>query len=221
MTIRVLVADDQALVRAGLVALLNAAPGMTPIGEAADGVEAIALVDQYEPDVVLMDIRMPVLDGIAATRQILDRDGAAPRIIVLTTFDLDEYVYAALAQGAAGFLLKDTPTARILAAIETVVSGDVLIAPQILRRLVENHAPRRSTADDTRLDRLTPREREVLVLIANGSSNTDIAAALVISQETVKTHVKRMTAKLDLTSRAQAVVFAYESGLVVAGRPAL
>lgn len=218
MTIRVLVADDQALVRAGLVALLNAAPGMTPIGEAADGVEAIALVDQHEPDVVLMDIRMPVLDGIAATRQILDRDGPVPRIIVLTTFDLDEYVYAALAQGAAGFLLKDTPTARILAAIETVVSGDVLIAPQILRRLVENHAPRRSSAD-ARLDRLTPREREVLVRIANGSSNTDIAAALVISQETVKTHVKRLTAKLDLTSRAQAVVFAYESGLVVAGRP--
>ena len=216
MTIRVLVADDQALVRAGLIALLTAAPGMTPVGEAADGADAVALVGEYRPDVVLMDIRMPVLDGVTATRRILTGDGPVPRIIVLTTFDLDEYVYSALGAGAAGFLLKDTPPPRILAAIEAVMAGDVLVAPGIVRRLVENHVP--AAVPDRRLERITGREREVLVHVANGESNTQIASSLVITEQTVKTHVKRVLSKLGLASRAQAVVLDYESGLVTASR---
>ncbi|MDG6103239.1 response regulator transcription factor [Dactylosporangium aurantiacum] len=217
MTVRVLVADDQALIRAGLVALLRAAPGLEVAGEAADGAEAVALAAATAPDIVLMDIRMPVLDGIAATRRILAAPGEQhPRVVVLTTFDLDEYVYAALAGGASGFLLKDTPPQRIISAVHTVAGGDILIAPRITHRLIETYAMHhRRAPDGARLDELTARETEVLCLVGNGLSNSEIAQRLVLSEATVKTHVKRLMAKLRLSSRAQAVVVAYESGLVV------
>ena len=218
MNIRVLVVDDQALIRAGLTALLNAAPGLEPVGEAADGAQAVKAAAETEPDVVLMDIRMPVLDGIAATRQILAAPGDRhPRIVVLTTFDLDEYVYTALSEGASGFLLKDTPPPRIISAIHTIASGDILITPRITRRLVASYAPRRRTP--VKLPELTPRETEVLQLVGNGLSNAEIAARLFLSEATVKTHVKRLMAKLGLASRAQAVVVAYESGIVVPAGP--
>jgi DNA-binding NarL/FixJ family response regulator len=218
VTIRVLVVDDQALIRAGLVALFKAAPGLEVVGEAADGAQAVALAASTDPDVVLMDIRMPVLDGIAATRQILalPRD-EPPRVVVLTTFDIDEYVYTALSEGASGFLLKDTPPDRIIAAVHTIAAGDMLIAPRITHRLVETYARYHRTAavGGPRLDRLTARETEVLRLVGTGLSNTEIAQRLVLSEATVKTHVKRAMGKLHLTSRAQAVVVAYETGLVV------
>ncbi|WP_432519920.1 response regulator [Kineococcus sp. SYSU DK006] len=224
MSVRVLVADDQALVRAGLVALLRAAPGTEVVGEAADGQQAVELTAATRPDVVLMDIRMPVLDGIAATRRILGADrspGAGadeepPKVLVLTTFDLDEHVYAALRAGAAGFLLKETPPARIIAAVEAVAAGDVLLTPRITHRLVEAFRPQRISGSAA-VDTLTPREREVLVLIGQGLGNAEIADRFVLSEATVKTHVKRVMAKLELSSRAQAVVLAYESGLVVPG----
>lgn len=218
MTLRVLVADDQALIRAGLAALLRAAPGLEVVGEAVNGAEAIELAASTCPDVVLMDIRMPVLDGIGATRQILAAPGDHhPKIVMLTTFDLDEYVYTALGEGASGFLLKDTPPDRIISAITTVANGDVLIAPRITHRLVETYSQhhRRRARHDVRLDELTARETEVLRLVGNGWSNAEIADHLVLSESTVKTHVKRLMAKLRLTSRAQAVVVAYESGLIV------
>ena len=217
MTIRVLVADDQALIRTGLVSLLHAAPGLEVAGQAADGAEAADLAVSTRPDVVLMDIRMPVLDGIAATRQILSVPGADQiRVVVLTTFDLDEYVYTALAEGACGFLLKDTPPERIISAIHTVAAGDILITPHITRRLVETYCRQHRTRawDNGRLNTLTVRETEVLRLVGNGLSNAEIADRFVLSEATVKTHVKRLMAKLQLTSRAQAVVVAYESGLI-------
>ncbi|MCA1283591.1 response regulator transcription factor [Saccharopolyspora sp. 7B] len=221
MTVRVLVVDDQTLIRAGLVALLTAATGLEVAGEAADGADAVRLAAELRPDVVLMDIKMPSLDGISATSRILAADPEV-RVIVLTTFDLPEYVYTALGDGAAGFLLKDTPADRIVAAVQAVAAGDLLISPQITHRLVETYAQHHRThalADD-RLDRLTARETEVLRLVGNGLTNAQIAQRLVLSEATVKTHVKRMMAKLDLTSRAQAVVVAYESGLIVpAARP--
>ncbi len=223
MTIRVLVADDQPLIRAGLVSLCNAAPGLTIVGDAADGEQAIALAGSTAPDVILMDIRMPGVDGIVATRRILaGAPDPAPRVIVLTTFDLDEYVYAALAAGAAGFLLKDAPPARIIGAIQTIAAGDILLAPQITHRLIEAYARRHRspTPGHPRLTALTARETEVLRLIGTGSSNAEIADGLALSEATVKTHVKRIMGKLRLSSRAQAVVAAYESGLVVPGRPA-
>jgi RNA polymerase sigma factor (sigma-70 family) len=216
VTTRVLVADDQALLRTGLVTLLNADSGLEVVGEAADGARAVELAAELRPDVVLMDIRMPVLDGIAATRQILSAPAEdAPRVMVLTTFDLPEYVYSALSEGAAGFLLKDTPPDRIIAAVHTIAAGDMLIAPHITRQLVETYAQHhQATALGQQLDSLTNRENEVLRLVGNGLTNGEIAQRLVLSEATVKTHIKRLMSKLGLTSRAQAVVTAYESGLV-------
>ncbi|MET8852060.1 response regulator transcription factor [Amycolatopsis sp. NPDC004625] len=218
MTIRVVVADDQPLVRAGLAGLLKAAPGIEVVAEAANGVDAVASATATRPDVVLMDVRMPELDGISATRRILSQaPGRPPRIIILTTFDISEYVYTSLREGAAGFLLKDTPADRIIAAVHAVAAGDVLLSPRITRRLIESfarhHRPAGSGSAD--LGALTGRETEVLHLVGYGLSNTEIAERLTLSAETVKTHVKRIMGKLRVTSRAQAVVAAYESGLVV------
>ncbi|MFJ6673122.1 response regulator [Actinosynnema sp. NPDC091369] len=218
MTIRVLVADDQALIRAGLVALFTAAPGFEVVGEAADGEQAVAAAARTSPDVILMDIRMPVLDGIGATRAILaaHRD-EPPRIIVLTTFDLPEYVYTALGEGASGFLVKDTPPDRIISAVRTIHAGDILVAPHITHRLIETYAQhhRATAVGATQLAALTARETEVLRLVGNGLTNGQIAQRLVLSEATVKTHVKRTMGKLGLSSRAQAVVVAYETGLIV------
>ncbi|MEU4241734.1 response regulator transcription factor [Actinoplanes sp. NPDC026619] len=220
--VRVLVADDQPLIRAGLVALFRAADGFAVAGEAADGAEAVTLAAATSPDVVLMDIRMPVLDGIAATREILAAAGPRPKVIVLTTFDLDEYVYGALGEGASGFLLKDTPPERIIGAIRTIAAGDILLAPSITHRLIETHARahRASAGGSRRLDELTVREAEVLRLVGNGLTNNQIAARLVVSEATVKTHLKHTMFKLRLSSRAQAVVVAYETGLIIPGDPA-
>jgi len=225
MTLRVLVADDQPLIRGGLVALLAAAPGFEPVGEAEDGGQAVTMASDLRPDVVLMDVRMPRLDGIEATRRIVAAADDAistghepPKVVILTTFDLDEYVYDALRAGAAGFLLKDTPPTRILAAIEAVAVGELLVSPVITRRLVESYAQVRRTAKGgPDLSALTPRETEILQLVGQGLSNDDIAAQLFLSDSTVKTHVKRVMSKLGLASRAQAVVLAYESGLVRPG----
>ncbi|GGR44679.1 response regulator [Streptomyces netropsis] len=221
--IRVLVVDDQILIRAGVAALLRAAPGTTVVAEASDGEEAVAAAAEHRPDVILMDIRMPGLSGTAATERILaaaERDGVpAPRVLVLTTFDLDEYVYEALRAGAAGFLLKDAGPHRLLAAVAAVAGGDTLFAPTVTRRLVEAFAHRLPTPapPPETLGALTGRELEVLRLTARGLSNAEIADELVISEATVKTHLNRAMAKLGLCSRAQAVVVAYESGLVTPG----
>jgi len=218
MTTRVLIADDQHMIRAGLVALFNAAPGLEVVGEAADGEQAVALAADTKPDILLMDVQMPILDGIGATRRILSAPGEhRPRVVMLTTFDLDKYVYTALGAGASGFLLKETSPQRIIAAVHAIAAGDILIAPHITRRLVETYAKHHQTmaARDHRLQELTARETEVLRLVGNGLSNAQIAERLVLSEATVKTHVKRLMSKLRLTSRAQAVVLAYESGLVV------
>ena len=220
MTVRILVVDDQPLIRGGLVALFTAAPGIEVVGEAADGERAVALAAETRPDVVLMDVRMPVLDGIAATRRILSADvRLLPRVVILTTFDLDEYVYAALGDGASGFLLKDTPPERIIAAVHTIMAGDVLLTPHITQRLIESSSRhhRVSAVGSPQLEALTARELEVLRLIGTGLSNAEIAGRLVLSEATVKTHAKHVMAKLGLTSRAQAVVVAYETGLVVPG----
>ncbi|MGD1219683.1 response regulator [Streptomyces krungchingensis] len=215
----VLVVDDQYLIRAGLVGLLNAAPGVEVVGEAEDGDEAVRLAAETRPDVVLMDIRMPGTNGIRATERILaEAAEPAPRILVLTTFDLDEYVYGALRAGASGFLLKDSGPERLLAAVAAVGGGDTLFAPSVTRRLVEAFARQAGAAPDAApppdLAALTSRELEVLKLIAGGLSNLEIADRLYISEATVKTHLNRTMTKLDLDSRAQAVVVAYETGLV-------
>ncbi|MFJ4973118.1 response regulator [Streptomyces sp. NPDC088755] len=217
--ITVLVVDDQFLIRAGLVGLLRAAPGIEVVGEASDGAEAVALAAEKAPEVILMDIRMPGLNGIDATERILAQAAdPAPRTLVLTTFDLDEYVYGALRAGACGFLLKDSGPERLLAAVAPVSGGDALFAPSVTRRLVEAYARQTVGAPPVDLGTLTNREREVLKLIARGLSNPEIADRLFISEATVKTHLNRTMTKLDLDSRAQAVVMAYESGLVTPGR---
>jgi DNA-binding NarL/FixJ family response regulator len=259
--VKVLIADDQVLIRAGIAAILRAAPGYEVVGEACDGDQAVTMAELTEPDVVLMDIRMPETDGIAATRRILGagRETAPleklPRILILTTFDLDEYVYKALRAGASGFVLKDTPPERLLAALKAVADGDTLFSPTVTRRLIHAYcaaeggvvggalsgvlddggtegAPGRgrspiavrsrpddgrSAADRAALAALTARETDVLRLVATGLSNGEIAQRLVVSEGTVKTHLNRSMAKLNLSSRAQVVVLAYESGLVVPG----
>ena len=215
--IRVLLADDQALVRAGFRMILKAEPGLDVVGEANDGAEAVARARELEPDVVLMDVRMPDLDGIEATRRIVVGDDS-PRVLVLTTFDLDEYVYEALRAGASGFLLKDAPEDQLVAGIRVVANGGSLFAPTVTRRLIERFAGSRPQAPPPALDELTAREVEVLLLIAGGLSNGEIAAALVVSEHTVKTHVAHIFGKLDLRDRVQAVVVAYESGLVRPGQ---
>jgi DNA-binding NarL/FixJ family response regulator len=217
----VLLADDQVLVRTGLRMIIDDEADLDVVGEAADGHEAISRAQQLRPDVVLMDIRMPGLDGISATREILRRPGVAGRVLILTTFDADEHVYSALAAGASGFLLKDTKADVLTDAIRTVHAGDALLAPGVTRRLVARFvaAGRGAVPDDraARLGVLTAREREVLVMVARGLSNHEIAQILVLSEATVKTHLGRIFTKLDLRDRAQAVVLAYETGLVTPG----
>ena len=220
MTIRVVVADDQGMVRSGFSILLNAQPDIEVVGEAVNGQEAIARVAELRPDVILMDVRMPVLDGLQATRQIAAGDGA-PRVLILTTFDLDDYVYEALRAGASGFLLKDAPRADLIAAVRIAAAGDALLAPSVTRRLIEafaarpaEHAPRPSM-----LASLTPRERDILLLIARGLTNGEIAGELVVSETTVKTHIGHLLAKLSLRDRVQAVILAYETGTIIPGRP--
>ncbi len=223
--LRVLVADDQELVRAGFRLILEAA-GFAVVGEAADGAEAVALAAAERPDVVLMDIRMPVMDGLTATRQLTapdtgDPEHWAPKVVILTTFDLDDYVYEALRSGASGFLLKDAPRADLVAAVRVAAAGDALLAPSVTRRLIEAFSRRPASASPapSRLASLTPRERDILLLVARGQSNAEIARALVVSEATVKTHVTHLLAKLGLRDRVQAVILAYETGAVVPGRP--
>jgi DNA-binding NarL/FixJ family response regulator len=217
--IRVLLADDQALVRAGFRALLDAEDGMEVVGEAADGAEAVREARTLVPDVVLMDIRMPVLDGLAATREIAaDARLAAVRVVILTTFDLDDYVFEALRSGASGFLVKDTEPAELVRAVRAVVAGDALLSPGVTRRLIEEFAThRKDPTTGPALDVLTDREREVMALAATGLSNDEIAERLFMSPATAKTHVSRAMVKLGARDRAQLVVFAYESGLVRPG----
>ena len=215
-SLRVVIADDQTLVRGGFRLILTAA-GLSVVAEAADGKEAVAAVLQHRPDVVLMDIRMPEMDGLEATRRIMSAKPAnGCRIIILTTFDLDQYVYAALTAGASGFLLKDTSPEQLVAAVRLVRTGDALLAPSITRRLVERFAPHRAEQMNVHADLsdLTPRELEVLRLLARGLSNAELAEELTVSEATVKTHVARILAKLQLRDRVQAVVVAYQTGLV-------
>jgi len=220
VTTRCLIADDQAMVREGFAAVLAAQPALVVVGQAADGADAVQQAQRLRPDIVLMDVRMPVMDGLQATRQILTTAGAAwPRVLMLTTFDLDEYVYAALRAGASGFLLKDATAAELVHAVRVVAAGEALLAPSVTRRLIADFArqPRPGPAVQPALGALTPRETEVLRLIAHGLSNTEISDTLVIAEQTTKTHVGRILAKLDLRDRAQAVVLAYETGLVTPG----
>jgi len=221
---RCLIADDQAMVREGFAAVLAAQPGLLVVGQAADGAEAVAKARHLSPDVVLMDVRMPVMDGLAATREIL-RDAAGqprPRVLMLTTFDLDDYVYDALRAGASGFLLKDATAAELVHAVRIVAGGEALLAPSVTRRLIADFArhPRPDQPPAPALGVLTARETEVLRLIARGLSNAQISDTLVIAEQTTKTYVGRILAKLGLRDRAQAVVVAYESGLVTPGRSA-
>jgi DNA-binding NarL/FixJ family response regulator len=218
MTVRVLIADDQGMVRSGFTTLLNSEPDIEVVGEAVNGQEAVTQAIQLRPDVILMDVRMPVMDGLQATRQITAMDGA-PRVLVLTTFDLDDYVYQALRWGASGFLLKDASARELAEAVRVVAAGDALLSPSVTRRLIAEFArmgaprgPSRKTLKD-----LTERETEVLALVAQGLSNAEIAGRLVVAEQTVKTHVSRILMKLGLRDRTQAVVLAYETGLVQPG----
>jgi DNA-binding NarL/FixJ family response regulator len=220
VTVRVLIADDQALVRAGFRMVLDAEDGIDVVGDAADGAEAVAQARRLRPDVVLMDVRMPEMDGIEATRRLLATDPAS-RVVMLTTFDLDEYVYEALRAGASGFLLKDVPPERLVDGIRTVAAGDALLAPSVTKRVIQEYIRRPPDALRTpppALAELTERELVVLRQIARGLSNAEIAARLVVADTTVKTHVAHILMKLDLRDRVQAVVFAYEHGIVVPGQ---
>ncbi|HWT26175.1 MAG TPA: response regulator transcription factor [Solirubrobacteraceae bacterium] len=222
MSVRVLLVDDQALVRAGFRRIIDAEPDLEVVGEAGDGLEAVHRAGRLDPDVILMDIRMRELDGLEATRRILGdggRHAARPRIIMLTTFDLDEYIYAALRAGASGFMLKDELPEQLLDAVRIVAAGEALLAPSVTRRLIEQYArmPPPEPEPPAGLDELTPREREVLDHLVRGLSNGEIARLLVVSEGTVKTHVARLLAKLGLRDRVQAVVLAYESGLIRPG----
>ncbi|HLI60596.1 MAG TPA: response regulator transcription factor [Solirubrobacteraceae bacterium] len=223
MTTSVLLADDQELMRMGFRMVIDSQPDLSVVAEAGDGAQAIAAVARHEPAVVLMDVRMPVLDGVEATRRIV-ASGSASRIIILTTFDLDEYVYAALRAGASGFLLKDAQPGDLLSAVRAVAAGEAVVAPRVTRRLLESYAHRlpAAAAPDpaarARLEHLTARELEVLELVARGLSNAEIAEHFVLSEATVKTHVGRILSKLELRDRVQIVVFAYENGLISPAR---
>jgi DNA-binding NarL/FixJ family response regulator len=219
MTIRVLVVDDQALVRSGFAMILGVAPDLQVVGEAGTGVEAVTAARLHRPDVVLMDIRMPEMDGIEATTRILAEAGPELKVLILTTFDPDEYVYRALRAGASGFVLKDIPASELAAAVRTVASGGALLAPSVTRRLIGRFTEQLSvdTSVARRLQRLTDREREVVAGVARGWSNAEIAAQMLIGAATVKSHVSSILTKLGLRDRAQIVVFAYESGLITAG----
>ena len=216
-----LVVDDQELVRSGFCVILDAADGITVVGEAANGAAAVSEAAAHQPDVVLMDIRMPGMDGLEAAR-LITRTAPAPKVVMLTTFDLDDYVYEALRAGASGFLLKDSPRHDLIAAIRAAAAGDALLSPSVTRRLIEAFArrPPETTPSPARLATLTARERDVLLLLARGRSNAEIATALFVSDATVKTHVGNLLAKLGLRDRVQAVILAYETGLVVPGEPA-
>ncbi|MFG2134867.1 response regulator [Streptomyces sp. NPDC048751] len=219
MTIRVMLVDDQVLLRTGFRMVLAAQPDMEVVAEAGDGVEALQVLRSTPVDVVLMDVRMPKLDGVETTRRICS-DPEPPKVLILTTFDLDEYAFSGLKAGASGFMLKDVPPGELLAAIRSVHSGDAVVAPSTTRRLLDRFAPMLPTSGEPRhkeLGRLTDREREVMVLVAQGLSNGEIAARLVLSEATVKTHVGRILTKLGLRDRVQVVVLAYETGLVRAG----
>jgi len=219
VTIRIILVDDQELVRTGFRMVLDAQPDMTVVGEAADGLEAVDAARVHQADVMIMDARMPRLDGVAATRRIRQA-GDLPRVLMLTTFDLDEYAFAALKAGASGFLLKDVPPDELLFAIRAVHSGDAVVAPSTTRRLIDRFAPMLpadAAVDPADLGELTERERQVLILVAQGLSNAELAKQLFVSEATVKTHVGRILAKLGLRDRVQAVVYAYENGLVRAG----
>jgi DNA-binding NarL/FixJ family response regulator len=220
VTVRVLLVDDQALIRAGFRMILEAEEDIEVVGECGDGAQAIDSVKRLGPDVVLMDIRMPEMDGIEATRRIVGPNGEAPvKVLMLTTFDLDEYVYDALRAGASGFLLKDVPADQLVAGIRLVAQGDALLAPTVTRRLIKefSSSARRRQEPPRGLDELTPRELEVFRLLARGMSNAEIAAELIVSETTVKTHVARILMKLEVRDRVQAVVLAYESGVVAPG----
>jgi DNA-binding NarL/FixJ family response regulator len=224
LSIRVLIVDDQALVRAGFRMILESEPGIEIVGEASDGQEALEAARELKPDVVLMDIRMPNLDGLEATRRLVDGGDNGPRVLMLTTFDLDEYVYEALRAGASGFMLKDTPPEQLISAIHVVASGDALLSPSITKRVIEEFIQRPPStipvSTPPSLKELTARELEVLGFMARGLSNAEIAKDLFVSETTVKTHVARILMKLDLRDRVQAVVFAYENGIVQPGTSA-
>ena len=220
--IRVLVVDDQELVRSGFCVILEAADGITVVGEAANGAQAVAAVAAFAPDVVLMDVRMPEMDGLEATRLITARERTSgPKVVMLTTFDLDDYVYEALRAGASGFLLKDAPRHDLIAAVRAAAAGNALLAPSVTRRLIESFArrPPEAAPSPARLASLTARERDILLLLARGHTNAEIAAGLVVSEATVKTHIGHLLAKLGLRDRVQAVIVAYETGVVVPGEP--
>lgn len=221
MTLRLMIADDQALVRAGFRLILEADDGIEVVGEASDGEEAVAIARRTRPDLVLLDVRMPRMDGLEAARRILADDSGHTRVIMLTTFDIDEYIFSALRIGASGFLLKDVTPEQLVASVKLVATGEALLAPSITRRLVERFALQVSNPGVTppALDSLTAREREVLILMARGLSNSELAERLTLSEATVKTHVARVLDKLDLRDRVQAVVLAYEVGLVRPGEP--